>query len=366
MKVLTTPSLFVCSIESFSGKSMFCLGLALTLRENGHKVGYFKPVGWEMIRDSDGRKVDEDAQLMKEVLNLKAPLEEISPIILGTRFLEETSKIDPKTCEKRVLQAYENASDGIEIMIIEGPHTFGVGASIGVECMSLTKKWDSHIVLVSTMDDDTVVDRIILNKKFIDSVHGNFLGAVMNCIPKTSIERVKGFASPILMKQGIDVLGVIPDKISLRAPTVREICKNIACTVLTCKDRMDLLVEDVLVGAMTPESALSYFRKSMRKAVITGGDRVGVQLAALQTDTSVLILTGNIYPDVRILARAEQVGVPVLLVPHDTYTTVKEIANLSGRIKPKETKKIELAKNLVKEYVDWKSILSALMKQKKA
>jgi BioD-like phosphotransacetylase family protein len=53
-------------------------------------------------------------------------------------------------------------------------------------------------------------------------------------------------------------------------------------------------------------------------------------------------------------------------VPHDTYTTVKEIANLSGRIKPRETKKIELAKNLVKEYVSWKSILSALMKHKKA
>jgi BioD-like phosphotransacetylase family protein len=117
---------------------------------------------------------------------------------------------------------------------------------------------------------------------------------------------------------------------------------------------------------MTPESAVSYFRKSLRKAVITGGDRVGVQLAALETDTSVLILTGNIYPDVRVLARAEQVGVPVLLVPYDTYTTVKEIANLSGRIKPGETKKIELAKNLVKENVNWKTILSALMKHENA
>jgi hypothetical protein len=45
---------------------------------------------------------------------------------------------------------------------------------------------------------------------------------------------------------------------------------------------------------------------------------------------------------------------------------VKEIANLSGRIKPQETKKIELAKNLVKEYVDWKSILNSLIKHEKA
>jgi len=85
-------------------------------------------------------------------------------------------------------------------------------------------------------------------------------------------------------------------------------------------------------------------------------------LAALQTDTSVLILTGNIYPDVRILAKAEELGVPVLLVPYDTFTTVKEVANLSGRIKPRDTKKIELAKNLVTEYVDWNSILNSLMR----
>jgi BioD-like phosphotransacetylase family protein len=110
---------------------MFCLGLALTLRENGLKVGYFKPVGWEMVRDPDGRKVDEDAQLMKEVLNLSIPLEVISPIILGTRFLEESSKIDPKTSEKKVLQAYEKASDDMDVMIVEGPHTLGVGTSIG-------------------------------------------------------------------------------------------------------------------------------------------------------------------------------------------------------------------------------------------
>jgi BioD-like phosphotransacetylase family protein len=56
----------------------------------------------------------------------------------------------------------------------------------------------------------------------------------------------------------------------------------------------------------------------------------------------------------------------VLLVPYDTYTTVREIANLSGRIKPWETKKIELAKNLVHEYVDWRSIVNALMPPEKA
>jgi len=359
---LGVPSLYVCSIESFCGKSAFCLGLALTIREKGYKVGYFKPVGWEMARTSVGRGVDEDAQLMKEVLSLKVPIDVVSPIVLGAWFLEESSKIDPRTNERRVLQAYEKASEGMDLMILEGPYSIGVGMSIGVDPTSLTKKLESRILLVSRMDDDAAIDRIIWKKRCMDAVGGDFIGAVLNCVPKTSIERVKGFGVPVLQKHGVNVLGIIPDDVPLRAPTVGEICDNIGCIVLTCKDKMDLLVEDFLVGAMTPESALSYFRKSLKKAVITGGDRTDIQLAALQTDTTALILTGNLYPDVRVLARAEELGVPVLLVPYDTYTTVREISTLSGRIKPRDTKKVELAKNLVKEYVDWKSILNSLLK----
>jgi len=341
---------------------MFCLGLALTMRENGLKVGYFKPVGWEMARDVKGRKIDEDAQLMKEVLNLKVPLNVVSPVVLGARFLEERSKIDPDTVEQRVLQSYERASEGMDVMILEGPQSLGVGTSIGVDCISLTKRLGSRTLLISKADHDVIIDKILLAKTFMDAVNVDFIGAVLNCVPKTHIERIKGYATPILREHHIKVLGVLPDNVSIRAPTVGEICDNITCTVLTRSDKMDLLVEDLLVGAMTPESALSYFRRSLRKAVITGGDRAGVQLAALQTDTSVLILTGNIYPDVRILAKAEELGVPVLLVPYDTFTTVKEVANLSGRIKPRDTKKIELAKNLVAEYVDWNAILDSLMR----
>jgi BioD-like phosphotransacetylase family protein len=102
----------------------------------------------------------------------------------------------------------------------------------------------------------------------------------------------------------------------------------------------------------------------LRKAVITGGDRTDIQLAALTTDVSALILTGNYYPDVRVLSRADELGVPVLLVPGDTYSTVREIATLTGRIKPSDNKKIQLARQIVEEHVDWQRILAALAPNK--
>lgn len=351
------PSIYVCSMESYCGKSSFCLGFALTLQEQGYNVGYFKPIGWEMTRDSNGNKIDEDAQLMNYVLDLQLPQETIAPIILGSRYLEESTRFNLQQNRKRVIEAYYQAASDKDIMIIEGPHIMGVGTSIGIEASDIIQQFQSQGLMISKAQNDAMIDRIICQKECLDAKGMPFMGSILNFIQKTLIERVKGFGVPILEKHGINVLGIIPDNIALRAPTVGEICNNISCTVLTCNDQMDALVEDVLVGAMTPESALSYFRRSLRKAVITGGDRSDIQLAALQTDTSVLILTGNFYPDVRVLARAEELGVPVLLVPYDTFTTIEEIASLSGRIKATNTQKIQIAKDLVQNHVKWRDIL---------
>jgi BioD-like phosphotransacetylase family protein len=66
--------------------------------------------------------------------------------------------------------------------------------------------------------------------------------------------------------------------------------------VLTKDVPMDAVVENLTVGAMTAEAALRRMRKQRNKAVITGGDRTDIQLAALETSTSCLVLTGNLEP----------------------------------------------------------------------
>jgi BioD-like phosphotransacetylase family protein len=246
-------------------------------------------------------------------------------------------------------------------MIIEGPYAMGIGTSIGLDVITLVKKLESHVLKVASIENDTTIDRILWEKKTLDIIDEQCLGIILNLIPKTDIERIKGFAIPILEKYNIEVLGVIPENIEMKAPTVQEVCERTNATILTRKDKLDNLIENFLVGAMTPESALTYFRRTLRKAVITGGDRTDIQLAALQTDTSALILTGNIYPDVRVIARAEKLGVPILLVSYDTYTTVRNIEFLTGRIRANDNKKIKLAKKLINTHVEWEKILEGVM-----
>jgi BioD-like phosphotransacetylase family protein len=355
------PNLYVCSTTSFCGKSTVSLGLALNFREQGYKVGYFKPIGWEMSRDTRGEKIDDDAQLMAKVLDLDLPIDLIAPVILSERFLEESSRIDMEYYMKKVLQAYKKVSNDVDLMIIEGPYAMGIGTSIGLDVITLVKKLESHVLKVASIENDTTIDRILWEKKTLDIIDEQCLGIILNLIPKTDIERIKGFAIPILEKYNIEVLGVIPENIEMKAPTVQEVCERTNATILTRKDKLDNLIENFLVGAMTPESALTYFRRTLRKAVITGGDRTDIQLAALQTDTSALILTGNIYPDVRVIARAEKLGVPILLVSYDTYTTVRNIEFLTGRIRANDNKKIKLAKKLINTHVEWEKILEGVM-----
>ena len=133
-----------------------------------------------------------------------------------------------------------------------------------------------------------------------------------------------------------------------------EIADFVGAKFLYGKDHANKLVEDYQIGAMEPETALKFFRKTMHQAVITGGDRPALALAAMETDVSCLILTGGVYPPATVLSRAEEKKVPLLLVPGQTYDIVKKLTvnPLQGVIHPDQKEKI-LAWDKVIDEIDY-------------
>ena len=355
------PNLFVSSPAGFSGKTAVCLGLALRFRQEGYKVGYFKPIGTEMSRVGD-RPVDEDALLMKAVLNLDAATETLTPVIFHGRFLEELVKTRPETYISRIEQAFEQASAGTDLLIVESSHKLSQGCIMGLSGPILAKRLGSDVLLVSRFDEDEVIGDILCSAEIVRSTGVPCCGVVLNYVGRDVLERVKGLAVPLLERQNVEVLGVIPRDVSLTAPTAHEVYAALGGEVLAAREKMSNLVESFVVGAMTPDSALSYFRRAANKAVITGGDRSDLALTALETSTSMLVLTGNLYPNIMVLAKAEEKGVPVLLVPYDTYTTVDKLSRITGRVKPEDESKIKAAARDVEEHVEWRKILDILLK----
>ena len=114
------------------------------------------------------------------------------------------------------------------------------------------------------------------------------------------------------------------------------------------------------MGAMTLDAALSRFRRQQNKAVITGGDRSDIQLAALETSTVVLILTGNLQPSPVVLHQADSVGVPVLLVKGNTMQTVEAIERAYGKTRLGQPEKMNTFMQLMQENVALEKIYQIL------
>jgi len=147
----------------------------------------------------------------------------------------------------------------------------------------------------------------------------------------------------------------------LQAISVGELAEVLNAEFLALPDKKDVLVEHLLVGAMSVEQALPYIRRvSGAKAMITGGDRADMHLVALETATRCLILTGHLHPMPEVLRRAEEVGVPVLLVRGNTMDTVETIESVYGKTRLGQEAKLQQFELLLEEHFDFGRLYQAL------
>jgi hypothetical protein len=171
---------------------------------------------------------------------------------------------------------------------------------------------------------------------------------------------VQEVVRPALEERGIPVLAVLPQERLLLSVSVGELAEFLSGKILCCPEKVDELVEHLMVGAMSVDSALTYFRRKPNKAVITGGDRPDIQLAALETSTKCLILTGNLRPSPIIMGRAEEVGVPMILVRQDTLSTVEVIERFFGKTRFHLEKKVQRFEEMLEDRFDFERLYAVL------
>jgi hypothetical protein len=177
-------------------------------------------------------------------------------------------------------------------------------------------------------------------------------GVILNRVPEEARAFVDEYARPYLQRNKIVVLGALPLLPRLSALSVGELAELLQAEILTENLDPNALVETFTVGAMTADAALSRFRRYQNKAVITGGDRTDIQLAALETSTAVLILTGNLHPSPLIIKQAEALSVPILLVPDNTMETIDQIERAHGKTRLGQPEKLETFVQLMETHVD--------------
>jgi BioD-like phosphotransacetylase family protein len=324
-------SLFIGSVSERSGKTILSLGLA---KSAPGKVGYFKPFK-ETIVYARNRILDQDAYLMKKVLDLEVEEEIISPC---------SYDIFRPVSMSTILDRYDAVRKGCDTMIVEGTRDITTGYIHDVSGPAIAQAIGADIVLVGDSSPGTL-DRIAVIKHLLNDYNVEFKGAILNMTDDPAVEI-------FLEEKGINVLGSIPSIGELKRFRVKEIVESLGAEVIVGDENLDRPVEDVMVGAMTPESAIKYMRRIGRKALITGGDRSDIQMAALSTDTSCLILSGGLYPVKTVVSKAYEKGVPILLVRYDTLTAAEMVEHLIARIDPEDESKINLICDAVRNNID--------------
>lgn len=337
-----------------SGKTVIAVGLALKFKKEGYKVSYFKPVGTSTAPG----KVDEDALLMKELLQTDTPIEAIVPTMASPFYLSRGNR--SIEILQTIKNAYHQVAENSDIVILDSaifPHIMG---TLGLDAPSLAIELNASALYLIKAKNDYNLDQAVFFNRYIQDRGVNLLGNMFTHVPRPIQSKIEGVYEPLLDNLGFSTLGIIPKIRELSSPSVAQVYELLGGELLTGELNLDLLTEDIMVGAMTIESALGHLPRANNKIFITGGDRADMALAALETSTSVIILTGGLYPDVKVIGRAIEKGVPVLLVHYDTYTTIEKLSELSGRITPSNKDGIEKALENVERYCDWQTILNNL------
>ncbi len=349
-------TLYIGSTAGNSGKTMITVGLALALKESGYKVGYLKPLG-KMPTTVNGKIVDADAQFLKSVLQLPEPLEQICPVVLTQDLVARGLRGGAGDLRSRIQQAYEAVSAGKDVVLLGGAGSLADGAFLGMSGTRLAKDFRASVLLIDPYLNEVCIDCILTAR---EALGDHLMGVVLNRVTPQSLPEVEQMVVPFLVGKGIEMLGVLPLDRVLDAITVRQMVEVLDGKVICGQDRLDQFVERFSVGAMDVDAALGYFRKLPNKAVITGGHRADIQLAALETSTKCLVLTGDQMPNEIIIARAREVGVPMITVHFDTLTTVEKLESVLGRIRIREERKVQRARELLRDRLNYRRIIEKL------
>ncbi len=350
-------SIYIMGTEA-SGKTIVSLGLALNMQARGHRVGYIQPVDSSPLQEKD-----DNAKLFQQALDLPPDFQIPSSLSIGPHYLSSLRKREKY--QQTISAAFNqvcNQSNELDLLLIEGATNPYLLSSQRLDDFSLARERKTPALVTISVKNDYSLDQALLINRHLEAMGVEVIGNIFNNVVRQLLDKVKGIYQPLLEKEGYRVLGTIPASPDISAPTAREFYSSLGGEILTGEEHLDKKVEDIVVGSMTIESAFKYLRRTTNKAVIIGGDRNDLALTALETNTSVIILTGGLYPNVKVISMAEEKQVPVILVHHDTYTTIEQLHSVTQQrtIQPGDKKTIELAKKNVENHCQLEPLLNYL------
>ena len=327
--------LYVASDSEGAGKTALAVTLARILEERGREATAFKPIAAQGL----DAEADPDADAYRDLLGVSAdgwprPAPDTG---LSSEFVGEIASALGALCGD---------------VIVEGSSRLSIE-----ETGELVEALDARVLVVGPYLRGEPISWMLPWK---ERLGGRLLGFVTNGLSTHLGTEAKTILLPAMEAAGLASLGVVPEERGLLGVTVAQLARHLDGRFVVPPDGSDGLIEHFLVGGMGMDPGELYFGLRVDKAVVVRGDRPDVQMPALATPTSCLVLTKGIEPIEYVKYEAQQEEVPIMVVETDTLGTMEALNTLMDGVRFDHPIKLRRYAELVERHVDLETLFDAL------
>lgn len=234
------PVLFIAGERQHAGKTVTSLGIisALTNHIDPKDIGYFKPVGQEMVTLSNGEKIDKDVRIVKEFTGLDMPdMGMLSPVRVVSGVTREYIKSDNARSitarfEESIHKTLDSLSDK-KLIIAEGTGHPGVGSVVGLSNARVANLLGARILYLVGGGIGRTLDELEVDLSYFSHHHSRVAGVLFNKVLPNKVEMM----ADVLTEQALDrifpewdpslkVFGYMPQVKYLNNPSMHLISHN--------------------------------------------------------------------------------------------------------------------------------------------
>ncbi|MQF82797.1 phosphotransacetylase family protein [SAR202 cluster bacterium AD-802-E10_MRT_200m] len=312
--------LYITGSKSGAGKTAFATGLAKILADSGHSVAIIKPIKLPPPENQSAN--DADTQFFLKHFNHEAS-NQIYPLIVNQESIKN------KSLPKEIAKAIAPIDRNNEFVLVEGLDGITLNDPISELSAEIAAELNAQIIIMTQYESSLVE----LDVKDATQLFGSsLLGIIVNRVWRNRNHWVTYDLIPTIERQSIRVIGVIPEDRRMLAPSVNNIATHLSGKLLTSRPEIERPVDYIMTGGWYLDQGAYVLSRRNNKAVVVRGDRPDLQMAALTTSTSCLILTEGKNPIQYITYHAEQEQIPILITEDSTLATMEQLNTLDNQV----------------------------------
>ncbi|HJX03601.1 MAG TPA: DRTGG domain-containing protein [Dehalococcoidia bacterium] len=318
-----TAVLLLSSIEP-AGKTALAAALMKNLMGKGKKVGYFVPLE---IKEQKAHKY-QDAKMVGDMLGLEQGCQTAPPLQISTMDLWNSLSEDSADLLGKIRDGFNSMAGDKDIVLIEGLSGLTLNGASTLSCYKLSELFSAPVIILQRYAEGLNPNKLVKVRQELGS---RLSGVIVNFVPQHEITRLSQELEVAFSRIGIKLLGTIAEDRDLLGISVAELARALGGHIITAEESADRQVNNVMLGAMSLDSGTGYFSRKDNKAAVINSERSDMQLAALETSTSCLVLTGETPPLQAVIYMAESKKIPIVIVPKKIDEVVRGLEEAFSR-----------------------------------